>query len=107
MVKRALIGNIKGPRGDKGKDAGFGDIIAKIDANTGTPSVEVEITGPDTAKSIIFSFKNLKGEKGDMANYDDAEFMGDNEFEAFWLDIENSDNEARAAIDAQIKENDT
>lgn len=63
MVKRALIGNIKGPRGDKGKDAGFGDIIAKIDANTGTPSVEVEITGPDTAKSIFFSFKNLKGEK--------------------------------------------
>lgn len=42
-----------------------------------------------------------------MADYDDAEFMGDNELEAFWLDIENSDNEARAAIDAQIKENDT
>lgn len=107
MVKRALIGNIKGPQGDKGKDAGFGDIIAKIDANTGTPSVEVEMTGPDTAKSIVFSFKNLKGEKGDIADYDDAEFMGNNEFEAFWLDIENSDNEARAAIDAQIKENDT
>lgn len=42
-----------------------------------------------------------------MADYDNAEFMGENELEAFWRDIENQDNEARSKIDALIKENNT
>ncbi len=107
MARRAFIGNIRGPEGKKGKDAGFGDITAQIDANVGTPLVEVKLSGPNTARSIFFNFKNLKGEKGEMADYDDAEFMGENELEAFWRDIENQDNEARSKIDALIKENNT
>ena len=107
MARRAFIGNIRGPEGQKGKDAGFGDITAQIDANVGTPSVEVKLSGPNTARSISFYFKNLKGEKGEIADYDNAEFMGENELEAFWRDIENQDNEARSKIDALIKENNT
>lgn len=107
MARRAFIGNIRGPEGPKGKDAGFGDITAQIDANVGTPLVEVKLSGPNTARSIFFNFKNLKGEKGEMADYDDAEFMGENELEAFWRYIENQDNEARSKIDALIKENNT
>lgn len=107
MARRAFIGNIRGPEGQKGKDAGFGDITAQIDANVGTPLVEVKLSGPNTARSIFFNFKNLKGEKGEMADYDDAEFMGENELEAFWRDIEKQDNEAKSKIDALIKENNT
>ena len=81
MARRAFIGNIRGPEGKKGKDAGFGDITAQIDANVGTPLVEVKLSGPNTARSIFFNFKNLKGE--------------------------NQDNEARSKIDALIKENNT
>ncbi len=93
MVKKALIGNINGPAGPKGQDAGFGDIIATIDANVGTPKVEVELYGPNTARSMAFHFENLKGEKGDMADYDEAEFMGEIEFELFWEDINTQDEE--------------
>ena len=50
MARRAFIGNIRGPEGKKGKDAGFGDITAQIDANVGTPLVEVKLSGPNTAR---------------------------------------------------------
>lgn len=58
----------EGPQGQKGADgaaAGFGTPTATVDANTGTPSVTVSASGPDTAKVFAFAFKNLKGEKGD------------------------------------------
>ena len=54
-----------GPAGKDGTSAGFGEATASVDANTGTPSVTVTESGPDTAKVFNFAFKNLKGAKGD------------------------------------------
>lgn len=60
----------KGDKGDKGEDgadgksAGFGEITATVDDNTGTPSVEVITSGTDEAKNIEFQFHNLKGSGG-------------------------------------------
>lgn len=58
---------IQGPKGEQGEvgpagaSAGFGTPTATVDSNTGTPSVTVTATGPDTAKVFNFAFKNLKG----------------------------------------------
>lgn len=49
-----------------GPAAGFGSVSATVDDNTGTPSVEVTSSGPDTAKSFFFAFHNLKGPMGDV-----------------------------------------
>ena len=60
--------NLKGEPGKNGNDgtsAGFGTPTATIDNNTGTPSVTITASGPDTAKVFNFDFKNLKGERGD------------------------------------------
>lgn len=63
----------QGPKGDTGAQgepgtpgtaAGFGNPTAIVDAATGTPSVTVEASGPDTAKVFAFSFHNLKGADG-------------------------------------------
>ena len=48
-----------------GVAAGFGTPSATVDANIGTPSVEITSSGPDTAKVFNFDFKNLKGAQGD------------------------------------------
>lgn len=56
--------NIMGPQGNPGAAAGFGEATATVDETTGTPSVEVETSGPDTAKVFSFSFSGLKGETG-------------------------------------------
>ena len=53
-----------GSPGAPGAAAGFGTPTASIDANTGTPSVTVTASGPDTAKVFAFDFKNLKGATG-------------------------------------------
>lgn len=60
-----------GEQGDPGAAAGFGTVSATVDETTGTPSVKVETSGPDTAKNFAFSFSGLKGEtggKGDTGN---------------------------------------
>ena len=53
-----------GPQGEPGAAAGFGDATATVDESTGTPSVNVELSGPDTAKVFAFAFSGLKGETG-------------------------------------------
>ncbi len=58
--------NVKnGSKGSTGTAAGFGTPTATIDDTTGTPSVDVSMSGPDTAKVLSFAFKHLKGAKGD------------------------------------------
>lgn len=54
----------KGATGSTGQPAGFGTPTAQIDSNTGTPSVTITSSGPNTAKIFNFSFKNLKGPQG-------------------------------------------
>ena len=50
MGNKVLLGNVKGNPGENGEAAGFGMPTATIDANVGTPSVEVTATGPETKK---------------------------------------------------------
>lgn len=60
-----------GTKGDTGDAGGFGTPTATVDNNSGTPSVEVTASGPNTAKVFSFAFHNLKGdtgEKGDTGN---------------------------------------
>ena len=62
-----------GTDGTPGKDgtaAGFGKVTATVDNGSGTPSVTVTATGPDTAKNFSFAFSNLKGEKGETPSLD-------------------------------------
>lgn len=54
----------KGDKGNPGDAAGFGAVSATVDDTSGTPSVDVTSTGPDTAKEFFFSFHGLKGEQG-------------------------------------------
>lgn len=56
---------IKGNDGATGAAAGFGTPTASVDDQTGTPSVQVSASGPDTAKVFSFAFHNLKGAKGE------------------------------------------
>ena len=53
-----------GTPGAPGAAAGFGAATATVDANVGTPSVDISSSGPDTAKVFSFAFHNLKGEPG-------------------------------------------
>lgn len=67
----APILNLGIPRGDKGETgnaAGFGTPTASVTSTTGTPSVTVTASGPDTAKIFDFAFSNLKGDKGDTGD---------------------------------------
>ena len=55
--------NIMGPAGAA---AGFGTVTATADnTSSETPSVDVQSSGPDTAKNFTFAFTGLKGKPGD------------------------------------------
>ena len=62
----------QGPAGADGTSAGFGTPTATVDGSTGTPSVTVEASGPDTAKVFAFAFTGLKGETGAKGDTGDA-----------------------------------
>ena len=62
--RNSLVEAINEALTSAGTAAGFGNPVATVDGNTGTPSVEVTASGPDTAKVFTFTFKNLKGAKG-------------------------------------------
>ena len=62
--KGSLVAAINEALTSAGTAAGFGNPVATVDGNTGTPSVKVTASGPDTAKVFTFTFKNLKGANG-------------------------------------------
>lgn len=53
-----------GPAGADGKSVTISEVTATVDSNVGSPSVEVVLGGTEQAKTISFTFKNLKGEQG-------------------------------------------
>lgn len=55
--------------GPPGTAAGFGTVTATADnTSSETPSVDVQSSGPDTAKNFTFAFTGLKGKPGETPN---------------------------------------
>ena len=59
-----VVNGTNGGNGHNGAAAGFGTPTASITNTTGTPTVTVTASGPDTAKVFDFKFTNLKGATG-------------------------------------------
>lgn len=56
--------SIRGAQGPAGTNATITGASATVDDNVGTPSVEVSMGGTASARSFVFTFKNLKGKTG-------------------------------------------
>jgi len=63
-VNGVLTFTFQNMKGNPGDAAGFGTVSASVDGNIGTPGVQVQTSGPNTAKNMVFQFTNLKGETG-------------------------------------------